>query len=86
MWSSKLQQTPPTVSYEEVMDSDDVGLFKWLSNIVSNVSSLVTTYLIGSYRTSLVSRSSKVCHQPLKRRKSCRQELDSSERLNVSES
>ncbi|THH00098.1 hypothetical protein EW026_g2408 [Hermanssonia centrifuga] len=33
LWGSKIQQSPPTVSYEEVMASDDKGLFKWLSNV-----------------------------------------------------
>lgn len=33
LWSSKIQQSPPTVTYDEVMNGDDKGLFKWLSNI-----------------------------------------------------
>ena len=35
LWSSQILQSPPTVSYNEVM-SDDHGLYKWLSNIVSD--------------------------------------------------
>ncbi|KAL1733750.1 hypothetical protein EV714DRAFT_203618 [Schizophyllum commune] len=34
LWSSQILQSPPTVSYNEVM-SDDHGLYKWLSNIDS---------------------------------------------------
>lgn len=33
LWNSQILQSPPTVSYNEVM-SDDHGLYKWLSNIV----------------------------------------------------
>ncbi|CAL1716008.1 unnamed protein product [Somion occarium] len=33
LWGSKIAQSPPTVSYSEVMEQDDQGLFKWLSNI-----------------------------------------------------
>ena len=33
MWGSKILQGPPTVTYEDVMGSDDRGLFKWLSNV-----------------------------------------------------
>ena len=33
LWGSKIAQSPPTVSYEEVMESDDHGLFKWVSNV-----------------------------------------------------
>ncbi|EAU85593.1 mitochondrial protein [Coprinopsis cinerea okayama7 len=32
LWGSKIEKAPPTVAYEEVMQSD-AGLFKWLSNI-----------------------------------------------------
>jgi trimethyllysine dioxygenase len=32
LWGSKIIQSPPTVTYEEVM-GDDHGLFKWLSNV-----------------------------------------------------
>ena len=34
MWGAKIDQSPPSVSYEEVMHQDDRGLFKWLQNIV----------------------------------------------------
>ena len=33
LWGSKILQSPPTVTYEEVMDADERGLFKWLSNV-----------------------------------------------------
>lgn len=33
LWGSKIQQAPPTVSYEEVMSPDDRGLYKWLTNV-----------------------------------------------------
>ncbi|KAH9943728.1 hypothetical protein B0H21DRAFT_482294 [Amylocystis lapponica] len=33
LWGSKIQQAPPTVTYEEAMAPDDEGLFKWLSNV-----------------------------------------------------
>ncbi|KAK7691147.1 hypothetical protein QCA50_006250 [Cerrena zonata] len=33
LWGAKIAQSPPTVSYEEVMESDDNGVFKWLSNV-----------------------------------------------------
>ncbi|KAJ3552841.1 hypothetical protein NM688_g3937 [Phlebia brevispora] len=33
LWGSRIRQTPPTVSYDEVIAQDDHGLFKWLSNI-----------------------------------------------------
>ncbi|TFK40225.1 hypothetical protein BDQ12DRAFT_680544 [Crucibulum laeve] len=32
IWGSGIQQSPPTVTYEEAMAGDDRGLFKWLSN------------------------------------------------------
>ncbi|KAF9000634.1 hypothetical protein BDQ17DRAFT_1359265 [Cyathus striatus] len=35
LWGSGIQQSPPIVTYEEVMNSDDRGLFKWLSNVDS---------------------------------------------------
>ncbi|OSX59107.1 hypothetical protein POSPLADRAFT_1151947 [Postia placenta MAD-698-R-SB12] len=33
LWGSKILQSPPTVTYEEVMSEDEQGLFKWLSNV-----------------------------------------------------
>ncbi|KAJ7284653.1 hypothetical protein C8J57DRAFT_1289241 [Mycena rebaudengoi] len=33
MWSSKIQTSPPTVTYEEAMAEDDQGLYKWLSHV-----------------------------------------------------
>ncbi|EKM58474.1 uncharacterized protein PHACADRAFT_252822 [Phanerochaete carnosa HHB-10118-sp] len=33
LWCSKIQQAPPTVSYEEVMSPDERGLYKWLTNV-----------------------------------------------------
>jgi len=33
MWGSKIQNSPPTVTYEEVMSEDERGLFKWLTNV-----------------------------------------------------
>ncbi|GJE96209.1 trimethyllysine dioxygenase [Phanerochaete sordida] len=33
LWGSKIQQAPPTVSYEEVMSPDERGLYKWLTNV-----------------------------------------------------
>ncbi|TFK72986.1 Trimethyllysine dioxygenase [Pluteus cervinus] len=32
LWGSKIAQSPPTIAYKEVMH-DDLGLYKWLSNI-----------------------------------------------------
>lgn len=34
LWGAKIQQSPPSVTYEEAMGEDERGLFKWLSNIV----------------------------------------------------
>ncbi|KAF7970828.1 hypothetical protein HWV62_22772 [Athelia sp. TMB] len=33
LWGSKIAQSPPSVTYEEAMSSDDRGLYKWLSKI-----------------------------------------------------
>ena len=33
MWGSKIQNSPPTVAYSDIMASDDHGLYKWLLNI-----------------------------------------------------
>ncbi|KAK7032882.1 hypothetical protein R3P38DRAFT_2919481 [Favolaschia claudopus] len=33
LWSSKIQASPPTVTYEEAMAEDDRGLHKWLSHV-----------------------------------------------------
>ncbi|SJK99949.1 related to Trimethyllysine dioxygenase [Armillaria ostoyae] len=33
LWGAKIQQSPPTVTYEEVMANDELGLFRWLSNV-----------------------------------------------------
>ncbi|KAF8150743.1 hypothetical protein B0H34DRAFT_150792 [Crassisporium funariophilum] len=33
LWGSKIKKSKPTVTYEEVMANDDLGLFKWLSNV-----------------------------------------------------
>ncbi|PFH53122.1 hypothetical protein AMATHDRAFT_1547 [Amanita thiersii Skay4041] len=33
LWGSKIEQSPPTMTYEEVMAEDEGGLFKWLSQI-----------------------------------------------------
>ncbi|KAJ7844431.1 hypothetical protein B0H14DRAFT_3086504 [Mycena olivaceomarginata] len=33
IWSSKIQASPPTVTYEEAMAEDDRGLYKWLSHV-----------------------------------------------------
>ncbi|KAF9484366.1 Trimethyllysine dioxygenase [Pholiota conissans] len=33
LWGSKIQKSPPTVTYDEVMANDDRGLYKWLTNI-----------------------------------------------------
>ncbi|KXN91691.1 Trimethyllysine dioxygenase [Leucoagaricus sp. SymC.cos] len=32
-WGAKIAQSPPTITYTEVMSEDDRGLFKWLTNI-----------------------------------------------------
>ena len=34
LWGAKIQQSPPTVAYEEVMSGDEKGVLKWLSNVV----------------------------------------------------
>ncbi|KAL4064995.1 hypothetical protein V8B97DRAFT_1875437, partial [Scleroderma yunnanense] len=33
LWGAKIAKSPPTVTYEEVMDNTDTGLYKWLSDI-----------------------------------------------------
>ncbi|THV02803.1 Trimethyllysine dioxygenase [Dendrothele bispora CBS 962.96] len=33
LWGSKIEQSPPTVKFEEVMTEEGPGLFKWLQNI-----------------------------------------------------
>ncbi|KAJ7178843.1 Trimethyllysine dioxygenase [Mycena crocata] len=33
IWSSKIQSSPPTVTYGEAMAEDDRGLYKWLSHV-----------------------------------------------------
>ncbi|RDB28690.1 Trimethyllysine dioxygenase [Hypsizygus marmoreus] len=33
LWGAKIEQSPPSVTYEEAMAGDDKGLFKWLTNI-----------------------------------------------------
>ncbi|KAK7454519.1 hypothetical protein VKT23_011273 [Stygiomarasmius scandens] len=33
LWGSKIEQSPPTVKYEEVMTDEGPGLYKWLQNI-----------------------------------------------------
>ncbi|KAJ7039567.1 Trimethyllysine dioxygenase [Mycena alexandri] len=33
IWSSKIQTSPPTITYQEAMAEDDRGLYKWLSHI-----------------------------------------------------
>ncbi|KIP10456.1 hypothetical protein PHLGIDRAFT_84951 [Phlebiopsis gigantea 11061_1 CR5-6] len=33
LWGSKIEQSPPTVTYEEVMSEDERGMYKWLTNI-----------------------------------------------------
>ncbi|KAH9481695.1 Trimethyllysine dioxygenase [Psilocybe cubensis] len=33
LWGSKIQQSPPTVAYEEVMNDNNHGLYKWLTNV-----------------------------------------------------
>ncbi|KAF9463896.1 hypothetical protein BDZ94DRAFT_1358589 [Collybia nuda] len=43
LWGSKIEKSPPTVTYEEVMHGDDRGLFKWLSNIDKFGFSFVTS-------------------------------------------
>ncbi|KAF5327330.1 hypothetical protein D9619_004013 [Psilocybe cf. subviscida] len=42
LWGSKIQQSPPTVAYEEAMATDDRGLYKWLSNVQTFGFSFVT--------------------------------------------
>ncbi|KAH9945472.1 mitochondrial protein [Epithele typhae] len=33
LWGSRIVQDPPTVTYEEVMNENETGLFKWLTNV-----------------------------------------------------
>ncbi|TEB34762.1 Trimethyllysine dioxygenase [Coprinellus micaceus] len=33
LWGAKIQQSPPTVTYEQVMEEGDAGLYKWLENV-----------------------------------------------------
>ncbi|OAX41988.1 Trimethyllysine dioxygenase [Rhizopogon vinicolor AM-OR11-026] len=34
IWGSKIEKSPPSVTYTEVMDDGDKGLYKWLVNVV----------------------------------------------------
>ena len=83
LWGSKIQQSPPTVTYEEVMAQDDKGLFKWLSNIASQIPWHIRIVSYNSYRTSLDSRSFRAYHQRPRPRNICQQELVSSGKPNV---
>ncbi|PPQ99141.1 hypothetical protein CVT24_009331 [Panaeolus cyanescens] len=42
LWGSKIQKSPPTVSYADVMAGDDQGLYKWLTNVDTFGFSFVT--------------------------------------------
>ena len=42
LWGSGIKDSRPTVSYDEVM-KDDVGVLKWLENIVRNRTCVVHT-------------------------------------------
>ncbi|KAI0346180.1 Trimethyllysine dioxygenase, partial [Trametopsis cervina] len=42
LWGSKIQQAPPTVTYDEVMSGDGKGLYKWLTNVEKFGFSFVT--------------------------------------------
>ncbi|KIM63545.1 hypothetical protein SCLCIDRAFT_15533 [Scleroderma citrinum Foug A] len=33
LWGAKIAKSPPAITYEEVMDDSDSGLYKWLSDI-----------------------------------------------------
>ncbi|KAF8656798.1 hypothetical protein AX16_002350 [Volvariella volvacea WC 439] len=33
LWGNKIAQSPPTVTYEEVMEDSEEGLYRWLTNI-----------------------------------------------------
>lgn len=49
LWGSKIQQSPPAVTYEEAMAEDDRGLFKWLTNVVSVLNSFIHPFLLFIY-------------------------------------
>lgn len=34
IWGSKIEKSPPSVTYSEAMDDSDKGLYKWLANVV----------------------------------------------------
>jgi hypothetical protein len=56
IWSSKIQASPPTVTYEEAMAEDDRGLYKWLSHVVriANItSSKQIRSILGPFRDVL---------------------------------
>lgn len=75
LWGSKIEQSPPTVTYEEATGEDDRGLFKWLSNIVMCpiVLGAPDTHVIYS-RIDSDSRSSQVSQHLQKPQKSSQKE------------
>jgi hypothetical protein len=34
LWGSKIEKSPPSVTYTEVMNDNDKGLYRWLTNVV----------------------------------------------------
>lgn len=73
VWGCKIDQAPPSVTYEEAMTNDDRGLFKWLSNIVCliklTVDGICSNFSSAS-RTDLDFVSSMVYHPPHRLRRS----------------
>ena len=84
LWGSKIIKSPPTVAYGKVM-SEDLGLFEWLSNVVSRWphNSLVAHIVTLSHRINLDSPSYPVYLQLQKPRKNFPNGLALLERRNV---
>ena len=84
LWGSKIIKSPPTVAYGKVM-SEDLGLFEWLSNVVSRCphNSLVAHIVSLFHRINLDSPSYPVYLQLQKPRKNLPNGLALLERHNV---
>lgn len=84
LWGSKIQQSPPTIAYEEVMAKDDSGLYKWLSNVVCKTfkASLRSISFFSNSKLS-DSRSLLVSQSPRKQQRNLCRGLDSFGKLSV---
>ena len=82
-WGSKIQQSPPSVPYAEVMAQDDHGLYKWLLNIVSADCIFLVHFELTHLSISSVFHLSLEYPQRLRQLKSSARRLALSEKLNV---